>query len=157
MSQTAVSVAVAPRHKRIAVVLGTVVATAAASALALNAFRSNLVFFYSPSQVAAKEAPAGRAFRLGGLVERGSVQRDGLAIRFVVSDTVRKVPVRYDGALPGLFREGRGVIAQGRVGRDGVFEARELLARHDENYTAPRAGDALARARAGQWLVEVSR
>ena len=157
MSQAALTAAIAPRYKRIAIVLGAIVAAAAAAALALNAFRSNLMFFYSPSQVTAKEAPAGRAFRLGGLVERGSMKRDGLAIRFVVSDTVRKVPVRYDGALPDLFREGRGVIVQGRLGRDGVFEAREVLARHGENYSAPRAGDALAQARAGQWLVEVSR
>ena len=149
--------AVTPRGRRAVVVCCVVGALGGAAALVLNAFRSNLVFFYSPSQVAAKESPAGRSFRLGGLVERGSLRRDGLSVRFLVSDTVRKVPVRYEGILPDLFKEGKGVVAQGQLGADGVFVAREVLAKHDENYMPPEAGAALARARAGQLPVEVSR
>ena len=144
-----------PRRKRFAIVAGIACAVGVAVALVLNAFNSNLVFFYSPSQVAAKEAPAGRTFRLGGLVERGSLKRDGVAVQFLVSDTVKHVPVRYEGILPDLFKEGKGVVAQGQVGSDGVFVAREVLAKHDENYMPPEAGEALNRARAGQLLVEV--
>ncbi len=127
----------------------------AASALVLNAFRSNLVFFYSPTQVQAKEAPRDRAFRIGGLVEEGSVKRDakGLTIHFQVTDTARAIPVTYTGLLPDLFQEGKGVVAQGRLGADGVFRADQVLAKHDENYMAPEAADALARARAGQGSV----
>jgi len=146
-----------PRGRRAVVVVCVVGALGGAVALVLNAFRSNLVFFYSPSQVAAKESPAGRSFRLGGLVERGSLQREGLSVRFLVSDTVRQVPVRYEGILPDLFKEGKGVVAQGQLGADGVFVAREVLAKHDENYMPPEAGAALARARDGQLPVEVSR
>jgi cytochrome c-type biogenesis protein CcmE len=146
-----------PRARRAALIVCVVAATGGATALVANAFRSNLVFFYSPSQVLAKESPAGRTFRLGGLVERGSLQRDGLTVRFFVSDTVRKVPVRYEGILPDLFKEGKGVVAQGAVGADGVFVAREVLAKHDENYMPPEAGEALARARAGQMLVEIEK
>jgi cytochrome c-type biogenesis protein CcmE len=146
-----------PRVRRGAFVAGLVVALGVATALVANAFRSNLVFFYSPSQVAAKESPAGRTFRLGGLVERGSLKREGLAVQFLVTDTVRRVPVRYQGILPDLFKEGKGVVAQGQVGADGVFVAREVLAKHDENYMPPEAGAALARARAGQLPVELAR
>ena len=137
-----------PRRKRIAAVAGIVGAVGVAVALVLNAFSSNLVFFYSPTQVAAREAPAGRTFRLGGLVEAGSVRRDGLQVHFVVTDTVRTIPVRYQGVLPDLFREGKGVVAQGQVGGDGVFVAREVLAKHDENYMPPEAAEALKRAAA---------
>jgi cytochrome c-type biogenesis protein CcmE len=120
-----------------------------ASALVLNAFRSNLVFFFSPSQIAAREAPLERGFRLGGLVEEGSVRRaeQGLTVHFVVTDLAQKVPVVYTGLLPDLFREGKGVVAQGRLGADGVFRADQVLAKHDENYMPPEAADALARAR----------
>jgi len=104
------------------------------------------VFFYTPSQVAAREAPAGRSFRIGGLVQAGSVQREGVTVRFVVTDTARTVMVRYEGILPDLFKEGRGVVAQGRLGADGVFAAREVLAKHDENYMPPEAAEALRRA-----------
>ena len=104
--------------------------------------------FYSPSQVATKEAPAGRTFRLGGLVEQGSVKRDGVSVRFVVTDLARAIPVRYEGILPDLFKEGKGVVAQGQVGGDGVFVAREVLAKHDENYMPPEASAALKRAAA---------
>ncbi len=146
-----------PRARRAALIVCVIAAMSGMTALVANAFRSNLVFFYSPSQVMAKESPAGRSFRLGGLVERGSLKRDGLSVRFFVSDTVRKVPVHYEGILPDLFKEGKGVVAQGVVGADGVFVAREVLAKHDENYLPPEAGEALDRARAGQMLVGVDR
>jgi cytochrome c-type biogenesis protein CcmE len=135
-----------PRHRRLAIAAAVVCAMGAATVLVLNAFRSNLVFFYSPSQVAAKEAPAERTFRLGGLVQTGSVQRDGVNVRFVVTDTAVMVPVRYEGILPDLFKEGKGVVAQGRL-KDGVFVASEVLAKHDENYMPPEAAEALAKAR----------
>jgi cytochrome c-type biogenesis protein CcmE len=126
-----------------------------ATALVLSAFRDNLVFFYSPSQVAADEVPAQRSFRLGGLVEDGSLQRagDGLDVRFVVTDRAQSVPVVYRGALPDLFREGRGVVAQGRLEGEGVqrrFVAAEVLAKHDENYMPPEAAQALRQAEAAQ-------
>jgi cytochrome c-type biogenesis protein CcmE len=135
-----------PRHKRAAVVLGIVALVGVAVALVLNAFQSNLVFFYSPSQVASREAPVGRTFRLGGLVKEGSVKRDGVDVHFQVTDTAQTIPVRYRGILPDLFKEGKGVVAQGQVGTDGVFVAREVLAKHDENYMPPEAADALKRA-----------
>ena len=136
-----------PRHKKLAIAGAVVTVIGVAAALVLNAFNSNMVFFYSPSQVAAKEAPVGRTFRLGGLVEAGSVKRDGVIVSFVVTDTSRSVPVRYSGILPDLFKEGKGVVTQGQL-RDGVFEAREVLAKHDENYMPPEAADALKRAAA---------
>jgi cytochrome c-type biogenesis protein CcmE len=135
-----------PRQKRLVIIVGIVAAVGVAAALVLNAFQSNLVFFYSPSQVVAKEAPIGRTFRLGGLVQAGSLQRDGVTVRFLVTDTARTIPVRYQGILPDLFQEGKGVVAQGQVGEDGVFVAREVLAKHDENYMPPEAADALKRA-----------
>ncbi|MEW6707853.1 MAG: cytochrome c maturation protein CcmE [Pseudomonadota bacterium] len=134
-----------PRHKRLALVAGVVAAAGVAVALVLNAFQSNLVFFYSPSQVANHEAPANRTFRLGGLVQAGSVKRDGVMVHFVVTDTAVSVPVRYQGILPDLFKEGKGVVAQGQL-QDGVFVAREVLAKHDENYMPPEAAEALAKA-----------
>ncbi|HPL78158.1 MAG TPA: cytochrome c maturation protein CcmE [Burkholderiaceae bacterium] len=133
------------RHKRLAIAAGVLCAIAAAAALVMNAFQSNLVFFFSPSQVAAKEAPTGRTFRLGGLVEAGSVKRDGVVVNFVVTDTAKTVPVRYKGILPDLFKEGKGVVAQGQM-NGGVFEAREVLAKHDENYMPPEAAEAVKRA-----------
>jgi len=137
-----------PRRKRLAIILGIVESVGVATALVLNAFQSNLVFFYSPSQVAAKEAPTGRTFRIGGLVQAGSVQRDGVQVRFQVTDTVKTIPVRYQGILPDLFKEGKGVVAQGSLEADGIFVAREVLAKHDENYMPPEAADALKRAAA---------
>ena len=134
-----------PRHKRIVIVVGVLAMVGAAAGLVLNAFQSNLVFFYSPTQVAAQEAPVAKTFRLGGLVEVGSVKRDGLNVSFVVTDTVKSTPVRYQGILPDLFKEGKGVVAQGQL-RGGVFEAREVLAKHDENYMPPEAKEALERA-----------
>ncbi len=137
-----------PRHKRLAVAGAIVAAAGAAAALVLSAFQSNLVFFYSPSQVVAHEAPSMRTFRLGGLVERGTVKRDGTTVSFIVTDTAKSIPVRFTGILPDLFKEGKGVVAQGQL-QDGVFVAREVLAKHDENYMPPEAAEALKRAQQG--------
>jgi cytochrome c-type biogenesis protein CcmE len=125
---------------------------AIASGLVLNAFRSNLVFFFSPSQVAANEAPRGKAFRIGGLVEVGSLKRadDGLTVRFRVTDTAQTMTVVYTGILPDLFKEGKGVVAQGRIGADGEFAATEVLAKHDENYMPPDAAHAVEQAQKAQ-------
>jgi cytochrome c-type biogenesis protein CcmE len=119
-----------------------------ATALVLNAFQSNLVFFFTPTQVASNEAPRDRAFRVGGLVEAGSVVRDkdALTVRFRVTDTAKTIPVVYTGILPDLFREGKGVVAQGKLAADGTFKASEVLAKHDENYMPPEAADALKKA-----------
>ena len=136
------------RHRRFAWIGGGVALLGVAAALVLNAFQSNLVFFFTPSQVAAKEAPQGRTFRVGGLVEDRSLQRDkdGLTVRFNVTDTAQTIPVVYTGILPDLFKEGRGVVAQGQIGPDGVFRASEVLAKHDENYMPPEAADAVSKA-----------
>jgi len=131
-----------------ALIVAGLAALGGAAAFVLNAFQSNLVFFYSPSQVAAHEAPAGKAFRIGGLVQAGSLQRegDGLTIRFAVTDTASTIPVAYTGILPDLFKEGKGVVAQGQLDADGVFRAKEVLAKHDENYMPPEAAEAVERA-----------
>lgn len=139
-----------PRHKRAAIVVGGLALLGVAVALVLNAFNSNLVFFYTPSQVAAKEAPQARTFRVGGLVQAGSVVRDGVTVDFLVTDTVKAMPVRYQGVLPDLFKEGKGVVAQGQLNAEGIFVAREVLAKHDENYMPPEAADALQRAAKAQ-------
>jgi len=117
-----------------------------ATALVLSAFEKNLVFFFTPSQVAANEAPQGRVFRIGGMVLEGSVKRAGVDVQFVVTDTAKGIPVVYRGALPDLFREGKGVVAQGSLGPDGIFRAREVLAKHDENYMPPEAAHAVKKA-----------
>jgi cytochrome c-type biogenesis protein CcmE len=137
-----------PRTRRALWIAAGLAALGVATALVLNAFQSNLVFFFTPSQVAANEAPHGRAFRIGGLVEAGSVVRDkdALTVRFRVTDTAKTIPVQYTGILPDLFREGKGVVAQGRIGSDGVFHASEVLAKHDENYMPPEAAEALRKA-----------
>ncbi len=137
-----------PRHKRLILVASGIAAIAAAGVLVLGAFQQNLVFFFTPTQVAANEAPTGRSFRIGGLVENGSVKRkpDGVTVQFTVTDTVKSVPVEYRGPLPDLFREGKGVVSQGRLGTDGVFRADEVLAKHDENYMPPEAKHALEQA-----------
>lgn len=137
-----------PRHFKLAVAAGVLVAAGAIAALVMNAFKENMVFFYSPSQVAANEAPAKRSFRVGGMVEMGSVRRDGVQVHFVVTDTAKTIPVRYQGILPDLFKEGKGVVAQGKL-ENGVFVASEVLAKHDENYMPPEAADALSKAKAG--------
>ncbi len=134
------------RQKRLLLLLGGVVLLVAATALVLTAFRQNLVFFYTPSQVAAKEAPEGRVFRIGGLVEAGSVKREGVNVSFRITDTAQVVPVAYTGILPDLFQEGKGVVAQGQIGPDGIFRAREVLAKHDENYMPPEAASAVEKA-----------
>ena len=137
------------RHKRIAFIVAGLAGLGVAAGFVLSAFQSNLVFFFSPSQVVAKEAPVGRTFRVGGLVEEGTLKRDtdGLTVRFVVTDTAQRVPVVYKGILPDLFKEGKGCVAQGKIGDDGVFYADEVLAKHDENYMPPEAGDAIDSAK----------
>ena len=129
----------------VAIAVG-VVALGIATALVLTAFEKNLVFFFTPSQVAANEAPSGKTFRIGGMVLEGSVKREGVEVRFSVTDTAKSIPVVYQGALPDLFREGKGVVAQGQLGTDGVFRAREVLAKHDENYMPPEAAEAVKKA-----------
>ena len=141
-----------PRSKRLIAIASGLAALGVATALVLNAFNSNLVFFFSPTQVAANEAPQGRSFRIGGLVEQGSIQREakGLTTRFVVTDLAKTIPVTYTGLLPDLFKEGKGVVAQGKLGADGIFRADQVLAKHDENYMPPEAATALKNAAAGK-------
>ncbi len=138
------------RHRRFAWIGAGVAVLAIAATLVLNAFQSNLVFFFTPSQIAANEAPKGRAFRIGGLVVEKSLKReqDGVTVRFAVTDTANTVPVVYTGILPDLFKEGKGVVAQGKLEADGVFHATEVLAKHDENYMPPAAKDAVDKAHA---------
>ncbi|GAB2845218.1 cytochrome c maturation protein CcmE [Pseudoduganella ginsengisoli] len=138
------------RHKRLALLAAALVALGGAAALVLSAFQKNLVFFYSPAQVASGEAPQHRSFRLGGMVQPGSVQRDpdGLSVRFAVTDYANTVQVRYKGIVPDLFREGKGVVAQGRLDGNAQFVADEVLAKHDENYMPPEAAQAVAAGRA---------
>ena len=135
------------RHRRIALIFVGLAGLGLAAFLAASAFRNNLVFFFSPTQVAAKEAPVDRTFRIGGLVQEGSLKRDGLNVQFTVTDTAYNVPVVYKGILPDLFKEGRGCVAQGKIGPDGVFRAEQVLAKHDENYMPPEAGQALDKAK----------
>lgn len=137
------------RHKRIAFIFVGLAGLGLAAYLVASAFRNNLVFFFSPTQVAAKEAPIDRTFRIGGLVQEGTLQRDndGLTVRFTVTDTAANVPVVYKGILPDLFKEGRGCVAQGKIGSDGVFRAEQVLAKHDENYMPPEAGEAIDKAK----------
>jgi cytochrome c-type biogenesis protein CcmE len=137
------------RHRRIAFIMVGLAGLAIAAYLVASAFRNNLVFFFSPTQVAAKEAPIDRTFRVGGLVQDGTLQRDkdGLTVRFIVTDTAASVPVVYKGILPDLFKEGRGCVAQGRMDSAGVFHAEQVLAKHDENYMPPEAGQAIDKAK----------
>lgn len=137
-----------PRHKRMAVIVVSVVGFTIAALFVLNAFRSNLVFFYSPSEVLAGEAPLAQRFRVGGLVEQGSVKKSGTKVDFIVTDLNEKISVHYDGILPDLFREGQGVIAQGKLTANNRFVADEVLAKHDENYMPPEVADALAKQHA---------
>lgn len=137
------------RHKRFILIGIGLVLLSLAAMLILNAFRSNMVFFYTPTQVEKGEVPKNTGFRIGGLVEAGSLKRegDGLTVRFVITDTAKSVPAVYTGVLPDLFKEGKGVVAQGKVGADGVFVASEVLAKHDENYMPPEAAEALKQAK----------
>ena len=138
-----------PKRRRLWLLIGSLGTLGVAAALVLSALNDNLVFFYSPTQVAEKNPGPDRRFRLGGLVEAGSVQKDGQVVRFTVTDTNKTIAVVYRGILPDLFREGQGVIAEGALGSDGVFTAREVLAKHDENYMPPEVAKALKEA--GQW------
>ena len=143
------------RHKRLALIVGGLAVLGIAAALILSAFRENLVFFFSPSDVVAQKAPRDRSFRIGGLVEAGSVKRDGVVVNFKVTDTAQTIPVVYQGILPDLFREGKGVVAQGKLGADGVFRASEVLAKHDENYMPPEAQHAVDQAQKAQKTVQM--
>jgi cytochrome c-type biogenesis protein CcmE len=136
------------RHRRLLLIAAGLVVLGAIAALVLNAFHSNLVFFFSPTEVAAGQAPKDRMFRVGGLVKEASIRReaDGVTLTFVVTDTEKELPVRYKGILPDLFREGKGAVVQGRIGDDGVFAATEVLAKHDENYTPPEVEQAVGDA-----------
>jgi cytochrome c-type biogenesis protein CcmE len=116
----------------------------------LNALNSNVAFFFTPTQVSAGEAPQGRAFRVGGLVKPGTLQRDQMTVRFVITDTARDMPVAYTGILPDLFKEGKGAVAQGHLNERGDFVASEVLAKHDENYMPPQAQHALDAAQGKQ-------
>ncbi len=137
------------KRRRLYFVLAGMAALGLAAALVLNAFEDSIVFFYSPSDVAAKRLPPDRRFRLGGLVEPGSVEKQGMTTRFAVTDNARRITVSYTGMLPDLFREGQGVVAEGRLGADGVFLASQVLAKHDEKYMPPEVADAIKRA--GAW------
>jgi len=141
-----------PRHKKMAIIALSVFALTGAAILVLNVFQSNLVFFFSPSQVVAKEAPIGKSFRIGGLVEEGSVKRQGnsTTVNFAITDTAETIKVAYTGILPDLFKEGKGVVAQGKIASDGIFYADEVLAKHDENYMPPEAAAALEQAAKAQ-------
>jgi cytochrome c-type biogenesis protein CcmE len=138
-----------PRHKRLTFIVLGLCGLATAVGLALSAFNKNLVFFFTPSQVAADEVPIGRSFRIGGLVEDGSLRRrtDGLTSDFTITDTVNSIRVTYRGILPDLFKEGRGCVAQGHIGDDGVFHADQVLAKHDENYMPIEAAHSIEKAR----------
>ena len=136
-----------PRQKRVAIIVGALVAISLATVLILNALNSNIALFVTPSEVAAGKAPAGQAFRIGGMVQDGSVKRDGLTVRFVITDMVKDIPVAYTGILPDLFKEGKGAVIQGRLDPSGQFIASEVLAKHDENYMPPEAQHALEQAK----------
>ncbi len=138
-----------PRHKRLTFILVGLAGVAVAATLVLNAFRSNIVFAFSPSEVVAGKVPEGHSFRLGGLVEKGSLKRenDGLTVHFVVTDLAKNVNVTYKGILPDLFKEGTGAVSLGKMGPDGVFHAEQVLAKHDEKYMPPEVAQALKEAK----------
>jgi cytochrome c-type biogenesis protein CcmE len=136
--------------KRGAIVAGGVIAVSVAAALVLNALNSNIALYVTPSEVAAGKSPQGQAFRIGGMVKEGSVRRDNLTVHFVVTDTVKEIPVAYTGILPDLFKEGKGAVVQGKLGADGNFAASEVLAKHDENYMPPAAQHAVDQAQRAQ-------
>ncbi|MRR08532.1 cytochrome c maturation protein CcmE [bacterium] len=135
-----------PRHKRLAIILGGLASLGVAAFLVLQALNSNIALFVTPTDVIDGKAPKDRAFRIGGMVKMGSIVREGTTARFVVTDTAKEVPVVYTGILPDLFKEGKGVVAQGRLGADGQFAATEVLAKHDENYMPPEAQHAVDEA-----------
>ena len=139
-----------PRQKRIALIVGGLASLAIAAGLALNALDSNIAMYVTPSEVAAGKSPQGKAFRIGGMVKEGSIKRQDMTVRFVVTDTVKDIPVAYTGILPDLFREGKGAVVQGRLAADGLFTASEVLAKHDENYMPPEAQHAIDQAQRAQ-------
>ena len=146
------------RHKRLGLIAAGLILLVIAAVLITKSFRSNLVFFFTPTQVQAGEAPKTGGFRIGGLVENGSLKRlpDGLRVAFNVTDTAKTMPVIYKGILPDLFKEGKGVVAQGKLGKNGTFEADQVLAKHDENYMPPEAAAAIAAAKANQTVIKES-
>ena len=139
-----------PRQKRIALIAGGLASLAIAAGLALNALDSNIALYVTPTEVAAGKAPQGKAFRIGGLVKEGSIKRQDMTVRFIITDTAKDIPVAYTGILPDLFKEGKGAVIQGRLGGDGVFAATEVLAKHDENYMPPEAQHAVDQAQKAQ-------
>jgi cytochrome c-type biogenesis protein CcmE len=143
-----------PKHRRLYVVVLALLALGTAAALVLNAFEDNLVFFYSPTDLEQKQVAVGQAIRVGGLVEEGSVVKNGVDVRFIITDGARTVPVAYTGVLPDLFREGQGIVSFGRMSADGTFRAEEVLAKHDENYMPKEVADALKAA--GEWKPDTS-
>lgn len=138
-----------PRHKRLILIATGLATLALAAWLVLSAFQKNMVFFFTPTQILAGEAPQGRSFRMGGMVEMGSIKRqaDGMTVAFTVTDNAQRIPVQYRGILPDLFKEGKGVVAQGKMGKDKLFLAEEVLAKHDENYMPPEAAYALEKGK----------
>jgi cytochrome c-type biogenesis protein CcmE len=143
---------VKPRHKRIALIVGGLATLGIATFFVMQALNSNIAFFVTPTEIAAGKAPQGQAFRVGGMVREGSLKRDNLTVHFVITDTAKDVPVAYTGILPDLFKEGKGAVAQGRLGPDGVFVASEVLAKHDENYMPPEAQHAVDQAQMAKTL-----
>jgi cytochrome c-type biogenesis protein CcmE len=143
-----------PRHKRTAIILGALASLGIAAALLLNALDSNIALYVTPTEVLAGKAPQGKAFRIGGLVKEGSLQRVELNVNFVITDTAKDIPVTYKGILPDLFKEGKGAVVQGRMGPDNVFVASEVLAKHDENYMPPEAKAAVDQAQKAQGTVK---
>lgn len=135
-----------PRHKRIALIAGGLASLAVAAVFVLKALNSNIALFITPTEVVAGKAPQGKAFRIGGMVKEGSIERQGMAVRFIITDMAKEIPVTYTGILPDLFRDGKGAVVQGRMGSDGLFAASEVLAKHDENYMPPEAQHALDQA-----------
>ena len=142
------------RHKRIVFIVACLAALGLAIGLVLGALNTNLEFFLTPSEVAAKQASVGKTIRIGGLVEKGSIQRDGIITRFTITDTANRVPVVYEKITPDLFKEGRGCVVVGRMGSDGIFHADTVMAKHDENYMPPEAGQAIDKAKAAKTLVD---
>ena len=139
-----------PKRRRLYLLLAGLAALGLAAALLLNAFEGSIMFFYSPTDLAESKAPTGRALRIGGLVETGTVERGpGAVVRFRITDLKQSVPVVYTGLLPDLFREGQGVVAEGKLGPDGTVQASSVLAKHDERYMPPEVVEALKKS--GHW------
>ena len=141
-----------PRHKRLILIAAGLLTLSVAAWLVLSAFQKNLVFFFTPTEILAGEAPRGSSFRMGGLVEEGSLKRqaDGVTVAFVVTDNAQRVRVQYRGILPDMFKEGKGVVAQGKLGSDKLFMADQVLAKHDENYMPADAAYALEKGKAAK-------